>query len=119
MSCHEPEVQVQARDGEQNAVEYAGVLRLPDDSIQVRIGGQFNAVDDLRALPLRFNGRSFRLGDIARITRGYADPPSPMVRHDGREVIALGISMAKGGDIITLGKHLDSAAEKLRDALPV
>jgi multidrug efflux pump len=76
-------------------------------------------VEDLRALPLRFNGRSFRLGDIARITRGYADPPSPMVRHDGREVIALGISMAKGGDIIALGKNLHEAADHLRTALPV
>ena len=39
-------------------------------------------------------------GDIATIQRGYVDPPAVKVRHQGREVIALGISMAKGGDII-------------------
>ncbi|MBP8853357.1 MAG: efflux RND transporter permease subunit, partial [Moraxellaceae bacterium] len=82
----------------QNAVEYSGVLRTPGDDIQIRITGQLDAVEDLRALPLRFNGRNFRLGDIARIERGYQDPPAPKVRHDGREVIALGISMARGGD---------------------
>ena len=34
---------------------------------------------------------------------GYADPPSIKVRHQGKEVIALGVSMTKGGDIIELG----------------
>ncbi len=103
----------------QNAISYAGVLRTPGDDIQVRIAGQFDAVEDLRALPLRFAGRTFRLGDIAKIERGYIDPPAPLVRHDGKKVIALGVSMAKGGDIIQLGKHLDVAAERLRHALPV
>jgi len=111
--------EVFAAINQQNAVEYAGVLRTGGDDIQVRIGGQFSAVEDLRALPLRFNGRHFRLGDIARISRGYVDPPAPMVRHDGREVIALGVSMVKGGDIIQLGRHLEKAAGTLRNALPV
>ncbi|MDO9176671.1 MAG: efflux RND transporter permease subunit, partial [Actinomycetota bacterium] len=103
----------------QNTVQYAGVLRTPGDDIQVRIAGQFDAVEDLKALPLRFAGRSFRLGDIATIERGYVDPPAPKVRHDGRDVIAVGVSMAKGGDIIALGKHLTVTAERLRTSLPV
>jgi len=102
----------------QNAVEYSGVLRTPGDDIQIRITGQLDAVEDLRALPLRFNGRNFRLGDIARIERGYQDPPAPKVRHDGREVIALGISMARGGDIIKLGENLTVASNRLRNELP-
>ncbi|MGB4342209.1 MAG: efflux RND transporter permease subunit [Moraxellaceae bacterium] len=102
----------------QNAIEYAGVLRTPGDDIQLRITGQLDAVEDLRALPLRFNGRTFRLGDIARIERGYQDPPAPKVRHDGHEVIALGISMARGGDIIKLGHNLAVASERLRKDLP-
>jgi multidrug efflux pump subunit AcrB len=102
----------------QNAIEYSGVLRTPGDDIQIRITGQLDAVEDLRALPLRFNGRTFRLGDIARIERGYQDPPAPKVRHDGHEVIALGISMARGGDIIKLGQNLTEASERLRKDLP-
>ncbi len=102
----------------QNAIEYSGVLRTPGDDIQIRITGQLDAVEDLRALPLRFNGRTFRLGDIARIERGYQDPPAPKVRHDGHEVIALGISMARGGDIIKLGHNLTEASERLRKDLP-
>ena len=103
---------------QQNAVEYAGVLRTPNDDIQIRITGQFDSIDDLKKLPLRFNNRNFNLGDIAHIERGYQDPPAPKVRHNGKEVIALGISMARGGDIITLGKDLALASQKLRETLP-
>ncbi len=103
---------------QQNAVEYAGTLRTPNDDIQIRITGQFNNIDDLKNLPLRFNNRSFYLGDIAHIERGYQDPAAPKVRHNGHEVIALGISMARGGDIIALGKDLQIASQKLRESLP-
>jgi multidrug efflux pump len=79
---------------------------------------QFDSIDDLKKLPLRFNNRNFNLGDIAHIERGYQDPPAPKVRHNGKEVIALGISMARGGDIIALGKDLALASQKLRETLP-
>jgi len=47
---------------QQNAVEYAGVLRTPNDDIQIRITGQFDSIDDLKKLPLRFNNRTFNFG---------------------------------------------------------
>jgi multidrug efflux pump len=103
---------------QQNAIEYAGVLRTSLDDIQIRLTGQFNSVDDLKSLPLRFNNRHFNLGDIATIQRGYQDPAAPKMRLNGHEVIGLGISMTKGGDIIALGKDLQLASQKLRESLP-
>lgn len=50
--------------------------------------------------------------------RGYADPPSVKVLHQGKDVIALGVSMAKGGDIIRLGKALQAATERMATELP-
>ena len=85
---------VLAQIGQQNAVESAGQITTPSDFMQVRIGGQFNTVDELQRFSIRANGASFRLGDIAEIRRAYVDPPQVKVRHDGREVIALGVSMA-------------------------
>ena len=41
-----------------------------------------------------------------------------MVRHQGKQVIALGVSMAKGGDIIALGKALQAAAATIQAELP-
>ena len=103
----------------QNAVESAGTIQSPLDVVQVRVAGQFTNVDQLRAMPIRgSSGNQLRLGDIADIRRGYIDPPAVKVRHQGREVVALGISMAKGGDIIALGKALRVATVEIDGQLP-
>jgi len=105
--------------GQQNAVESAGAVQTPLDVVQVRVAGQFEAVEQLRAMPIRGNsGNQLRLGDIAEIKRGYVDPPVVKVRHQGREVIALGVSMAKGGDIIALGKALKATTARIGSRLP-
>lgn len=116
--------QVISQLGAQNAVESAGVLNTGPENLQVRIGGQFNSVEQLRQFPIRATNlqtgaaSSLRLGDIATITRGYIDPPQVKVRHQGKQVIALGISMAKGGDIIRLGHSLQEATRKISAELP-
>jgi multidrug efflux pump subunit AcrB len=102
----------------QNAVAYAGELHTAGENLQVRIGGQFDNLETLRALPLHFSGRTLRLGDLGEITRAYENPPAPKARYNGREVIALAISMAKGGDIIQLGDNLKTATTDLRARLP-
>ncbi len=109
---------VLAQLGQQNAVESAGVINSPTDYVQVRVGGQFNSVDQLKNFAIRANGASLKLGDIAEVKRAYVDPPQVKVRHQGKEVIALGISMAKGGDIIAMGQSLKKAADGIRDDLP-
>ncbi len=111
--------QVLAQLGQQNAVESAGAVQTPLDVVQVRVAGQFEAVDQLRAMPIRGStGNQLRLGDIAEIKRGYVDPASIKVRHQGKQVIALGISMAKGGDIIALGKSLRKTTDRIEKNLP-
>ncbi len=105
--------------GQQNAVESAGVINSPTDFVQVRVGGQFTTVEELEAFPMRAGGSSLRLGDIATIKRGYVDPPQVKVRDQGREVIAIGVSMAKGGDIIAMGESLKAAVADIRADLPV
>ena len=111
--------QVLAQLGQQNAVESAGAVQTPLDVVQVRVGGQFQRVDQLAAMPIRGStGGQIRLGDIAEIRRGYIDPPEVKVRHDGKDVIALGVSMARGGDIIALGHSLKTAFHRIEDGLP-
>jgi len=111
--------QVLEQLGQQNAVASAGAVQSPQDVVQVRVAGQFNSVQELRSLPIRAgNGRQLRLGDIAEVVRGTIDPPEVLVRHDGQDSIALGISMAKGGDIIALGKALKGAVADIERTLP-
>ena len=108
-----------AQLNQQNAIESAGILQAPEDTVQIRVAGQFNSLEALRAMPIRgASGNQLRLGDLATLSRGYIDPPQVKVRHDGSDVIGLGVSMAKGGDIIDLGNALQVTAKQIRASLP-
>jgi multidrug efflux pump subunit AcrB len=111
--------QVLAQLNQQNAIEGAGTMQTPVDVLQVRVGGQFEAVEDLRAMPIRgASGNQLRLGDIAEVKRGYVDPAQVKVRYQGKQIIGMGVSMNKGGDIIAMGKALKVATEKIGATLP-
>jgi multidrug efflux pump subunit AcrB len=105
--------------GQQNAVESAGAVQSPLDVVQVRVTGAFNSVEQLKAMPIRAgNGVQMRLSDIADVRLGLVDPQQVKVRHQGQEVIAMGISMTKGGDIVALGKALKVATDRIEQDLP-
>ena len=109
-----------AQLAQQNAIESAGTLNLPTDAIQLRVNGQFNDLESLRQMPIRgFSGQQIKLGDLGTIKRDYIDPPLVKVRHNGEPVIGLGVSMAKGGDIIELGKALKVSIANIEKSLPV
>ena len=103
----------------QNAMTPAGSVETASDRIYLRVSGDFDSVESIRNIGIRANNRQFRLGDIARVYRGYADPPSLKMRYQGKDAIGVAISMAKGGDIIDLGKQLAPAIARLRANLPV
>ncbi len=75
--------------------------------------------DGARDRPVRQPGRhpqrarsrpaaaSIKLGDIATVTRGYEDPPTYTVRHNGQQVLMLGIVMTDDGNIVELGKAME------------
>ena len=111
--------QVLAQLNQQNAIESAGAVETPLDRLQVRVGGQFELTEQIKAMPIRgSSGSQVRLGDVAEVRRGYVDPPSVKVRHQGKDVIALGVSMAKGGDIIALGNSLQKLSSRIGASLP-
>ena len=117
--------QVIAQLNAQNAVEGAGVLSVTDTDVQIRVQGAFTTVEQIAAMPVRavnpVTGRAgtLRVGDIATVKRQYVDPPVTKVRFQGQDVIALGVSMTKGGDIVHLGQRLREAADAVRADLPV
>ena len=103
----------------QNALQGSGVLVTPSDNLQVRVSGQIRSTQEIEDIPLRVNGNNFRLGDFATVTRAYIDPPRDKMRFNGKEVIGLGVSMEKGGDIIELGRSLDAKAKQIQSKLPI
>ena len=104
---------------EQNAVIPAGFFETTEERVQLRVSGRFASVEDIAAFPIRVGDRSFRLDDVARVWRGFSDPPAPKMRFMGEEALGLAVSMREGGDILKLGKALDAKLAQLQQTLPV
>jgi multidrug efflux pump subunit AcrB len=102
----------------QNSLDATGSIDTRGDRVLVRVSGQFASVDDIRNVPIEAGGRVIKLGDIATVTRGYEDPPTYTVRHNGQPVLMLGISMTDEGNIVDLGKAMEAAVAKVQSELP-
>lgn len=102
----------------QNTVNPAGFVETDTNRIRLRVSGSFDTLERVREADLLVNGQHFRLGDIAKVTRGLVDPPSPMMRVKGQPAIGLGVVMEKGGNVIDLGAHLQQAMQKITTQLP-
>src|SRR6266446_6755954 len=100
----------------QNAVVAGGSVDTSADRINVRVTGAFSGAAAIAAVPVESNGQIFRLGDIATVRRGYEDPPTFIVREEGKPALGLGVSMQDGANIITLGANLTRAMRAITAA---
>jgi multidrug efflux pump subunit AcrB len=104
----------------QNAVTPAGVVQTGDEKILVRVSGAFRSEQDVLAVNfVAKNGRIIRLGDIAHVTRGPANPMQPIFRINGRQGIGLAIALRKGGDVLALGRNVEQAMAEITANVPV
>jgi multidrug efflux pump subunit AcrB len=103
----------------QNLVHPAGTMQGEQERVFVRVTGAFDSAQDIESLNIVSGERIFRLGDIARVRRGYVDPPQPMFRVNGQPAIGLAIAMRESGDILALGDNVREAMADFQSSLPV
>lgn len=103
----------------QNAVLPTGQLTTERDRTVLEVSGSLASEKDLRELNIPTASGFVRLGDIADIVRGTVDPPQPRFRVDGKPAIGLAVSMASGGDILQLGRNIDSVMNRFEHDLPI
>jgi len=103
----------------QNVVRPSGVVETGDERLQIRVTGSFETEEDIRAVTFSVGNRMIRLGDIAEVRRGFADPPQPQFRVNGRPAIGLAIAMREGGDILALGRNIRHEMAAITRDLPV
>ncbi|HEY0502058.1 MAG TPA: efflux RND transporter permease subunit [Lysobacter sp.] len=103
---------------QQNAMVAAGFFETGSTRVPLRVDGRFTSVEQIREFPIRVGDRTFRLGDVADVHRGFADPPGPRMRFMGEDAIGLGVAMRDGGDILRLGKTLEAEFARLQKTLP-
>lgn len=102
-----------------NAVAPAGFVETGTERVRLRVSGAYDSVEQIRDTDLLVNGRHFRLGDIAKVTRGLVDPAAPQMRVEGQPAIGIGVIMAKGGNVIQLGDNLRKTMHELTAASPL
>lgn len=103
----------------QNAMTPAGAFETATDRVNVRITGALDGVAAVAAVPVTAGGATFRLGDIATVRRASEDPARYTVRHEGKPALAIGVVMADGANILTLGEALTAAMEEINADLPL
>lgn len=103
----------------QNLVRPAGVIETGQERILVRVSGAFETEADILAVNFVIGDRIFRLGDLAQVRRGTADPPQPMFRVNGQPAIGLAVAMREAGDILALGRNITAEMARIRAELPI
>jgi len=102
-----------------NAVAAAGTVQTSSEQVRLTVSGEFDSVEGIRNIGIHAGDRTFRLGDIADVRRGFLDPATVKMRFDGSEAVGLAVSMRKGGDVIRLGSQLDETVKRVQASLPV
>jgi len=104
-----------------NIIIPGGSLMVGPERIALEPSGNFESVADLSRAVISLPGRQelVSLGDVARITRGYIDPPQAMMFTNGASSLGLAVSLREGGDISRLGVEADTLLARLRAAYPV
>ncbi|MBO7684390.1 MAG: efflux RND transporter permease subunit [Kiritimatiellae bacterium] len=108
----------------QNEAEAAGKIRVDDKYVRIFPSGTLKSVDDFKRLIITVpqddgSFSTIRLEDLMTITRTYADPPSCIVRYNGKPAVCLGISTVKGGNVMTMGAAIDRRMEELKPETPI
>ncbi|MBV9655430.1 MAG: efflux RND transporter permease subunit [Acetobacteraceae bacterium] len=103
----------------QNIVSPAGIVQTGSEKLLLRVSGAFESEQDLRNVNFVANGRLIRLRDIAEVRRGFVDPRQPLFRVNSKPAIGLAIAMREGGDILALGRNIDTAMKEITADLPI
>lgn len=103
----------------QTSITPSGSLETDTNNVYLRVTGAPESTENIKNILINANGKTFRLGDIAAVTRGYADPPESKMYFNGEPAIGIAISMEDGGDNIKLGENLASSINKIQAELPL
>lgn len=102
-----------------NPVQPAGTVEAGALRIHLRVDGALDGLAAIREVPVASGGRTLRLGDIAEVSRGLADPASSAIRQDAAPAVLIGLSKQQGANVLELGRALEAELAAIRAALPV
>lgn len=104
---------------DQNLITPAGSIDTKGPQVQVRLDGAFDDLQKIKDTPIAAAGRSLKLSDIADVKRGYEDPATFLIRHDGEPSLILGVVMKERYNGLQLGKDLEKTASAITADMPL
>lgn len=106
---------------EQNMVVPAGSIKVGPEYIRISPSGTYDSIESIENLQIRDpqSDTVIYLKDIGNVVRDYIDPPSQVLHFDGTPAISMGISIAKGGNVVKLGEAVNQRLDQLEGMLPV
>ncbi|WP_413113281.1 efflux RND transporter permease subunit [Thaumasiovibrio sp. DFM-14] len=105
----------------QNVVSNAGDMLVQGHAVRIHPTGEFGDINELNDLIISPPGSSdlIRLGDIATISRQFDETPRNLYRSNGARAISLGISFAKGVNVVEVGKAIEAKLQSLESSRPL
>jgi multidrug efflux pump subunit AcrB len=108
----------------QNTIVPAGLIETAGPRLYFRVDSGFRAsapgmVQRIENTALNVQGKLIRVGDVAKVRLGYADPPSYIIQSEGQNAIIVGVVMAKNANGLALGKRLDAFEKSESQLLPL
>ena len=102
----------------ENAVTPSGSIDTKAQQVYIRLDGALDDLQKIRDTTVVAAGRTLKLSDIADVKRGYEDPATFLVRHNGQPALLLSIVMKEGWNGLDLGKALVAEQKKISAGLP-
>ncbi|MFL6303289.1 MAG: efflux RND transporter permease subunit [Candidatus Sulfotelmatobacter sp.] len=103
----------------QNAVTPSGSIDTQSQQVYIRLDGALNDLQKIRDTPIVAGRRTLKLSDVADVDRGYEDPATFLVRHNGQPALMLNVVMKDSFNGLELGKSLEAEQKKIKADLPV
>lgn len=105
---------------QQNTIVDSGEKQAGKLEVRILEDGTYKGLEDLsNQLLTSSSGKQYRLGDIARVEQGYADPPQTLMRIDGRRAVGIGISTEAGVDVVAAGRKIDRLLADMTGQMPL
>ncbi|MGQ7817942.1 efflux RND transporter permease subunit [Metapseudomonas furukawaii] len=103
----------------QNGVAPAGFVETSGPRAYIRLDGAFDSLRLIENVPINAGGRLLRIADVAEVKRGYEDPPSYRIRHQGEPALMLGVIMESRFNGLELDKALQAEEDRIHANLPL
>ncbi|ANM07460.1 acriflavin resistance protein (plasmid) [Rhizobium phaseoli] len=102
-----------------NTVTPAGSIDTRGPQVFIRFDGAYDSIQAISDTPIVAAGRTLKLSDFAEVRRGYEDPATYLIRHDGEPAIMLAAVMQQGWNGLELGKALEERSAAIAKTLPL